>query len=265
MDDRDVSMDIKKSFNELSVLAPLLTIYTLAYLALMGLDFAAKGEFDMPVGLMAVYFALLLAYATDKEIRRWTGKEAPPRKGTLFVYFWLIFYLVVFIIHSLKPDYALPNDLTTVTLQVLGIFFGSKVSKKIFQARAQKLVDAVLEKVVPSTGISSTETAIPQGNKPATANTETPKSDSPITPVTTSATVTSVDRDDGRESKEEEIVLNVIHEKGQAKREDLLSATGMSKSSLGRLLDKMEEKGLITQIGDRKTSHYVLGKPTGGT
>ena len=191
-----MKLNIKNKFNELSVLAPLLTIYTLAYLALMGLDFAAKGEFDVPAGLMAVYFALLLAYATDKEIRRWTGKESPPRKGTLFVYLWMIFYLVIFIIHSLKPEYALPKDLTTVTLQVLGIFFGSKVSKKIFQARAQKL--------------------------------------------------------------EEETVLDVIRKKGQAKREDLLSATGMSKSSLGRLLDKMEEKGLIAQIGDRKASHYTL-------
>lgn len=40
-------MNIKKTFNELSVLAPLLTIYTLAYLALMGLDFAAKELFDV--------------------------------------------------------------------------------------------------------------------------------------------------------------------------------------------------------------------------
>src|SRR3989338_3038550 len=172
-----MKLNIKNKFNELSVLAPLLTIYTLAYLALMGLDFAAKGEFDMPSGLMAVYFALLLAYATDKEIRRWTGKESPPRKGTLFVYLWMIFYLVIFIIHSLKPEYALPKDLTTVTLQVLGIFFGSKVSKKIFQAKAQKLVDAVLEKVAPSTGTPATEPVPPQNNVPVPAKVETPKLD----------------------------------------------------------------------------------------
>jgi hypothetical protein len=33
-------MDIKKKFNEMSVLAPLLTIYTLVYLGLMIYDFA---------------------------------------------------------------------------------------------------------------------------------------------------------------------------------------------------------------------------------
>lgn len=41
--------NIKAKFNELSVLAPLLVVYTLAYLALMGLDFAAKGELDIPM------------------------------------------------------------------------------------------------------------------------------------------------------------------------------------------------------------------------
>jgi hypothetical protein len=52
-------MDFKSkfNFNELSVLAPLLTIYTCAYIALMGYDFAAKGEFEMPAGIMAVYTA----------------------------------------------------------------------------------------------------------------------------------------------------------------------------------------------------------------
>ena len=240
-------MDLKKKFNEFSVLAPLLTIYTLAYLALMGLDFVAKGEFDMPAGLMAVYFALLLAYAADKEIRRWTGKESPPRKGTLFVYLWMIFYLVIFIIHSLKPEYALPKDLTTVTLQVLGIFFGSKVSKKIFQARAQKLVDAVLEKVAPSTGTPATEPVPPQDDMPATTNIEAPKTTPPVAEVV------------GVIDKQEEVILEVIRNKGQAKREDFLAASDMSKSSLGRLLDMMEAEGKIVQVGERKASYYVLG------
>lgn len=45
-----LNMEIKSKFsewlaskNKLSVLAPLLTIYTLAYIALMGYDFAARG------------------------------------------------------------------------------------------------------------------------------------------------------------------------------------------------------------------------------
>jgi uncharacterized membrane protein len=193
----------------------------------------------------AVYTALVLAYAADKEIRRWTGKEAPQKKGVLFVYLWMIFYLVVFIIHSLKPEYTLPNDLTSVTLQVLGIFFGSKISKQIFQSRAQKLVDAVLEKVAPNTGTPTAVTTPPLNDPPALATNETPQ---PTTSATEPAEI----------SRQEEMILDVIRKKGRAKREDFLTATGMSKSSLGRLLDKMEDKGLIVQIGDRKASHYTL-------
>ena len=70
----------------MSVLFPLLTLYTLAYMALMGYDFAAKDAFEIPPGLMAVYITLVLAYSADREIRRWIGKALPLRKGTLFVY-----------------------------------------------------------------------------------------------------------------------------------------------------------------------------------
>ncbi len=74
-------MDIKSKFNELSVLAPLLTIYTFAYIGLMGYDFAAKESFNMPAGLMAVYIALVLVYAADKEIRRWVGTTGHGANG----------------------------------------------------------------------------------------------------------------------------------------------------------------------------------------
>ena len=45
---------------------------------------------------------------------------------------------------------------------------------------------------------------------------------------------------------------------------DLLPVTGLSRSSLGRLLDQMEARGLIQQEGDRKASYYILAeKPDG--
>ncbi|MBI2338762.1 MAG: hypothetical protein HYU99_00100, partial [Deltaproteobacteria bacterium] len=52
-------IDLKKKFNEMSVLSPLLTLYTLIYLGLMIYDFAAREKFDMPTGMMAVYIALV--------------------------------------------------------------------------------------------------------------------------------------------------------------------------------------------------------------
>lgn len=59
------------------------------------------------------------------------------------------------------------------------------------------------------------------------------------------------------ETKEpQEIILQIIHEKGRAKRQDILPHLRMSKSTLVRLLDKMEEKGIIEQVRDRKGSYY---------
>ena len=53
-----------------------------------------------------------------------------------------------------------------------------------------------------------------------------------------------------------QIILDLIRTKGQAKREDLLPETKLSRSSLGRVLDRMEAKGMIEQVGERKGAHY---------
>ena len=65
------------------------------------------------------------------------------------------------------------------------------------------------------------------------------------------------------EQTAQEIILNAIRAKGTAKRHDLLPLVGLSRSSLGRLLDQMEAKGLIRQEGSRKASHYVLVEKSG--
>ena len=65
------------------------------------------------------------------------------------------------------------------------------------------------------------------------------------------------------EKTAQEIILETIRTKGKAQRHDLLPHVGLSRSSLGRLLDQMEAKGLIRQEGDRKVSHYVLAEKQG--
>lgn len=123
----------------MSVLFPLLTVYTITYLGMMVYDFVVKTTFDMPSGMMAVYIALVGAYAADKEIRRWLGKDPPSNKqGSVFVYLWMVFFLTAFVLYSFKRDFAMPADLTAVALQVLGIFFGSKASKKIYEIKMGK-------------------------------------------------------------------------------------------------------------------------------
>ena len=122
-------------FNEVSVLFPLLTLYTVGYLGLMMAEFILRGAFVVPAGMMPVYIALVGAYAADKEIRRWAVGDQPSRKGALFVYLWMIFFLAAFMLHSFRVDFAMPGELSMVVLQVLGIFFGSRASKYVYETR----------------------------------------------------------------------------------------------------------------------------------
>ncbi len=122
-------------FNEVSVLFPLLSLYTAGYLALMLADFALRSALLLPDGMMSIYIALVGAYAADKEIRRWMGAPEPPRRGSLFVYLWLLLYLAMYIVFCFRPDFTIPGNMATVSLQVLGIFFGSKASKYVCERR----------------------------------------------------------------------------------------------------------------------------------
>jgi hypothetical protein len=63
----------RPSFNEVSVLFPLLSLVTVAYLAMLIAEFVLPGALHVPAMMMPVYIALLGAYAADKEIRRWAG------------------------------------------------------------------------------------------------------------------------------------------------------------------------------------------------
>ena len=124
--------------NELSVLFPLLSLYTIVYLALTTANFFLGTTLPLSDRMMSVYIALLGAYATDKEVRRWVGRPEPPRKGTFFVYLWLILFLVLFTIQNFAPSYKIPDYLHTVSLQVLAIFFGSKASKHLHGRRVSQ-------------------------------------------------------------------------------------------------------------------------------
>ena len=125
----------KYPFNEISILFPLLTLYTVGYMGLMAAEFFLRGALRMPSGLMPIYIALVGAYAADKEIRRWAGATEPPRKGSLFVYLWALLYLAAFIFRTFRPEFILPAEFGPVVLQVVGIFFGSRASKGIYEWR----------------------------------------------------------------------------------------------------------------------------------
>jgi len=128
-------------FNEVSILFPLLSLVTVAYLALLISEFFLRGTVRVPAAMMPVYLSLLGAYAADKEIRRWAGAPEPQRKGSLFVYLWVLVFLVLIIVRFFRAEYELPPDMAKVVLQVLGIFFGSRASKYIHERRTESAAD----------------------------------------------------------------------------------------------------------------------------
>lgn len=196
-------VDIKNKFNEMSVLFPLLSLYTLVYLGMMVYAFVLKGAFKMPTGMMALYIALVGAYSADKEIRRWVGKAEENKIGSMFVYAWMLFFLAAYLVRAIDPVFVLPDDLSLVALQVLGIFFGAKASKKIFDTKNSAKPAVILSR--------------------------------------------------------EETVLEMIKKNGRVVRKELVTAFKISRSSAGRVLSGMEEKGLIKQVGaDNKDTYYVL-------
>ena len=133
----DGKINETKPFHEQHVLWPLTTGYTILYLGLMVADFALRDAFSMPAGMMIVYVALVTAYAGDKEVRRWMGKSLPSRWGSVFIYLWFVFFAVAFAMQTFDPTFVPPEDLSKICLQVLGIFFGSKISGKIYSMRQE--------------------------------------------------------------------------------------------------------------------------------
>ena len=128
-------------FNEVSVLFPLLTLVTVAYLAMIVAEFFLPKAVHMPGMMMPVYISLLSAYAADKEIRRWVGVPEPPRKGSLFVHLWVLLFLALVIVNFFRTEYPLPQDLGKVVLQVLAVFFGSRTSKYIKERQSGAAMD----------------------------------------------------------------------------------------------------------------------------
>ncbi len=60
------------------------------------------------------------------------------------------------------------------------------------------------------------------------------------------------------EAAPQDVIVEIIKSKGQARRNDFLKALKMPKTSLGRVLDEMEKQEVIVQKGENKGSFYVL-------
>jgi hypothetical protein len=112
----------------------------LATLFVMGLfvyDFIVKGAAPVENNAVVVYLALLAAYSADKEVGRWASKRDPrqtpaEKRGSWFVVLWVFFYFAAYLAHMSGPEWRVPEGLAKVVVSVLGVFFSTGVSKRLF-------------------------------------------------------------------------------------------------------------------------------------
>ena len=122
----------------------LCSIYTWALLALNAVEmFGGKAPHDD--ALSTVYLALLTAYAGNKEIGKWSDpaleQTLPNRHGERFVAAWNVLFwggmVLVTVAHPivsghgviLVPELHVPHALLANYLTVIGVFFGTKISR----------------------------------------------------------------------------------------------------------------------------------------
>jgi hypothetical protein len=118
-----------------SKLYVLTQLYTLLVLALFVGDFISQGTKPVPNNHVVVYLALLSAYAADKEVARWAARKTktePPaeRKGSYVVALWALGYAGLAVWCWLYPEWKMPLGLDRAVIMVIGVFFGSGISKR---------------------------------------------------------------------------------------------------------------------------------------
>jgi hypothetical protein len=117
-------------------------VWTLILLGMNVAEFFQGGRWTYQGPGSVVYLATLAAYAGVKETHQWNlnpgEDDVKGRRGVLFVGVWLVLCMGAFVTTNLTAGFQYPHELTTITLEVLGIFFGTQASKALRRRRAGK-------------------------------------------------------------------------------------------------------------------------------
>jgi len=121
----------------------LTALWTVFLLLVCGFSFF-NPEYLIPYAMIAIYYALLLLYTGNKEIRGWTSSvgDAKIRPGEFFVAIWALAALTMLLIQFFtKNRFIMPEDMPDILVGVAGFFFariGSKEYRKYRQSKKQK-------------------------------------------------------------------------------------------------------------------------------
>jgi hypothetical protein len=120
------------------VLYPITLGYTVVIFGFQVYEFFQGGAYKSRHPFGDVYLTLLTTYAAQREGSKWLGADEATmriRRGEVFIGLWFALYLAMIACSNLYPQYALPEELKTITLGVLGVFAATGISTGLRQQR----------------------------------------------------------------------------------------------------------------------------------
>lgn len=111
----------------------LLFVWTaLSFVAVIA-DFLNVGVIESSLtSILIIYVAVLSAYSSEKEFRRWHDHHEGRHPGELYVIFWTLLLFGILIADSfLGMGYKMPDSVVSTYIVTLGILALTKTSKAL--------------------------------------------------------------------------------------------------------------------------------------
>lgn len=113
-----------------------MTAYLLTYHFLY---LVTRGAFQSPDVVSDVYFFVLATYAGAPELKRWSARQAEDpegwnegiRKGGPLITLWFLLWAGAVLWRIKDPTIPMPPELKTITMQVMGLFFGTYALRQV--------------------------------------------------------------------------------------------------------------------------------------
>jgi hypothetical protein len=113
-----------------------MTAYLVAYNILF---MVTRGQLQSQDAVSDVYFFVLATYAGAPEVKRWTVRQAEDpegwaeriRKGGPLITLWFLLWAGAVLWRIYDPTVPMPAELKAITLQVMGLFFGTYALRQV--------------------------------------------------------------------------------------------------------------------------------------
>lgn len=115
-------------------------VITILVMLMFLIEFFTRGYFSL-TRIEIFYLGVLVLYSIHKELIRFIGHRKIEKQGEIFVYIWIGITLSLFVINFFSRDYfaytidekpsLVLHDISLLTVQILGIFLLTRISKFI--------------------------------------------------------------------------------------------------------------------------------------